>query len=127
MARMLMWLGALLSFCAVCSAQGANRTDVLGTWEGESICTVHPSACHDEHVIYTISDAGRDKLKMSADKVVNGERQNMGDLDCTYNGKTVSCPFARGLWAFDISGTKMTGTLKVTDGTLFRKVEAKKK
>ena len=124
--RLLMSFLALLAFCVVCGAQ-SGKADVIGTWEGESICTVHPSACHDEHVIYEISDAGRDKLKMSADKVVNGERQNMGDLECTYERKTLSCPFAKGVWAFDVSGTKMTGTLKLTDGTLFRKVDVKKK
>ncbi|MBZ5571349.1 MAG: hypothetical protein LAO09_05655 [Acidobacteriia bacterium] len=25
----------------------ADVRDVLGTWEGESICTVRPSPCHD--------------------------------------------------------------------------------
>ena len=117
----------LLGLCAVCMAQSSNVASVIGTWEGESICTVHPSACHDEHVIYEITKAAQDKLTMSADKVVNGERQNMGDLECTYDGRMLSCPVARGIWAFDVSGSKMSGTLKLTDGTLFRKVSVKKK
>ena len=121
-----MCLVALLTYCTLCAAQ-SRKADVIGTWEGESICTVRPSACHDEHVIYEIIEAGKDKLKMSADKVVNGERQSMGALDCSYDGKTLNCPFAKGVWAFDVNGTKMTGTLKLTDGTLFRKVDVKKK
>jgi hypothetical protein len=125
--RIWMWMAVLVSYCAMCVAQPGKDRDVIGTWEGESICTVRPSACHDEHVIYEITEAGKANLKMSADKVVNGERQNMGDLECSYNGKTLSCPFAKGVWAFDVSGTKMTGTLKLTDGTLFRKVDVKKK
>lgn len=125
--RTSIYVVALLSFSSALAAQAGKPADVLGTWEGESICTVRPSACHDEHVIYEITQAPDHKLKMSADKVVNGERQNMGDLDCSYDGKTLSCPFARGVWAFDVSGSKMKGTLKLTDGTLFRKVDVKKK
>ena len=117
---------AVVSFCAGLAAQG-DLSDVIGTWEGESICTVRPSACHDEHVIYEIKAGSEKKFTMSADKVVNGERQNMGDLDCSYDGKILSCPFAKGVWAFEISGTKMKGTLKLMDGTLFRKVEVGKK
>src|ERR1051326_301967 len=117
---------AVVSFCAGLAAQG-NPSDVTGTWEGESICTVRPSACHDEHVIYEIKAGSEKKFTMSADKVVNGERQNMGVLDCSYDGKTLSCPFAKGVWAFAVNGTKMTGTLKLTDGALFRKVDVTKR
>ena len=125
--RMSMWFVALLSFCSAAAAQTGKPADVVGTWEGQSICTVQPSACHDEHVIYEIAQAADHKLKMSADKVVNGERQNMGDLECTYDGKTLSCPIPRGTWVYEVSGTKMTGTLKLSDGTVFRKVTAARK
>lgn len=121
----LMSFVAVMASCAVCVAQSAF--DVLGTWEGESICTVRPSACYDERVIYRITQDEQKKISLSADKIVNGERQNMGALECTYDGKTLSCPFAKGVWAFDVSGSKMSGTLKLTDGMLFRKVDVKKK
>ena len=124
--RSLMHLVAALGCCAGVAAQG-SPADVLGTWEGESICTVRPSACHDEHVIYDVKQADKGRYSMSADKVVNGERQNMGDLECTYDGKTLSCPFAKGVWAFSVTGGKLKGTLKLTDGTLFRNVEASRK
>ena len=114
-----------IACCAVLVAQ-SDAAGAVGTWEGESICTVRPSACHDEHVIYEISRK-QQKLVMSADKVVNGERQNMGDLECTYADKTLTCPFPRGVWAFTVTGTKMSGTLKLPDGTLFRKVAVTKK
>ncbi len=87
---------------------------------------MRPSPCRDEHVIYEISRQ-KQKLVMSADKVVSGERQNMGDLECTQTDKTLTCPFARGVWVFTVSGTKMSGTLKLPDGTLFRKVDVHKK
>lgn len=119
------WLISVLSFSAV--AQTGNPTAVTGTWEGASVCTVRPSSCHDEHVIYDITQGANQKLKMSADKVVSGERQNMGDLECTYADKTLRCPFPRGVWSFTVSGMKMSGTLKLTDGTVFRKVEVSRK
>src|SRR6478736_3742105 len=58
----------------------------LGEWKGESLCTVKPSACHDEVVVYEITAPAKNKPDMlvwKADKIVNGERQNMGTLDCT--------------------------------------------
>lgn len=121
----LMSFATALGCCSVLLAQ-SDSSSVVGTWEGKSICTVRPSACHDEHVIYDIARKGQ-KLMMSADKVVNGERQNMGDLECTYADETLTCPLPRGVWAFIVSGTKMTGELKLTDGTVFRKVDAQKK
>jgi hypothetical protein len=125
--RMSMYALVLLSLWSVAFAQTGKPAEVLGTWEGESTCTVRPSACHDEHVIYEVTQGAGTKLKMSADKVVNGERQNMGDLECSYDGKTLSCPIPRAMWAFEVSGSKLTGTLKLSDGSLFRKVEAARK
>ena len=113
---------ALLSFCGVCGARSDAAADFLGTWEGESICTVRPSACHDEHVIYEITRDTAGKLSMSADKVVNGERQNMGTLTCTYARPTLRCEMPNGVWSFDAKDGKMTGTLTLTDGRLFRRV-----
>ena len=122
---LLMSFATVIAYCAVSVAQ-SESTGVVGTWEGESTCTVQPSACHDEHVIYDITRKEQ-KLVMSADKVVNGQRQNMGTLDCSMEGKTLRCPMPRGVWSFEANGTKMTGELKLADGTLFRKVEVEKK
>lgn len=123
----LMSFVAVMAFCPVGVAQTASSAGVLGTWEGESICTVRPSACHDEHVIYQITQDEQKKISVSADKVVNGERQNMGVLECTYDGKALTCPFPKGVWSFSVTGSKMNGGLKLADGTLFRKVDVEKK
>src|ERR1051326_8558828 len=85
--RLWLYLVVVLGFCVGVAAQ-ENPADVVGTWEGESICTVHPSACHDEHVIYDIKQTDNGRFSMSADKVVNGERQNMGDLECSFEGRS---------------------------------------
>jgi len=112
---------------------GANSSlvleDIAGNWTGESICMIKNSPCHDEHVIYHISQPDSNgKLQISADKVVNGQAENMGTLDCIFDKKasTVTCSMNNGLWEFSVSGKKMEGTLKLKDGTLFRRINVTK-
>ena len=59
-----------------------STTDIIGTWEGESKCTVSNSPFHDEHALYKIFADKNDPAKLSLDgyKVVNGEAQFMGTL-----------------------------------------------
>ena len=116
---------------AVCAlsvlAQAPN--DLTGNWEGESLCTVPNSPCHNEHVVYRIS---RDKTApgnytIGADKIVNGKPEFMGDLHCRYDLPKSSLKCLKpGIWDFTIAGDKMTGTLKLDDGTLYRKISVKK-
>ena len=109
----------------------AQNGSPVGKWKGESLCTVKPSSCHDETVVYEIT-APPDKkgaLIWKADKIVNGEPQNMGTLECTFASATqvVTCDIpSKGTWAFELKGDTMTGTLKLSDGTLFRKVNVKR-
>lgn len=111
----------------------AQKTNAiaLGKWKGESLCTVKPSACHDETVVYEITaPAGtKDKLVWKADKIVNGKQENMGTLDCTfaYDTHVMTCDMpGKGVWSLTVQGDVMTGTLKLSDGTLFRKVTVKR-
>lgn len=121
----------VLSACALApQAQTASDTP-LGHWTGESLCMVQPSACHDESVVYDISSSAQKKgvLVWKADKIVNGEQQNMGTLECTYASSThvVTCDMPdKGTWKLQVSGDEMKGTLTLTDGTLFRKVDVKR-
>jgi hypothetical protein len=103
----------------------------VGKWKGESICTVMPSACHDEVVVYEISAPAEKKgtLVWKADKIVNGRQENMGTLDCTYaaESRTLTCDMpGRGVWSLTVHGDAMTGTLKLSDGTLFRKITVRR-
>ena len=114
-------------FILSCSAAAAG---IGGIWEGESICTIKDSPCHDEHVIYKITDpdtAG--KVTIQADKVVNGKPEDMGTFECTFDAKTskIECPAQYGRWEFVVAGSKMTGTLKLPDGKLYRNISVKKK
>jgi hypothetical protein len=110
--------------CAALFALAQNsNAPVLGTWKGESLCTVKPSACHDETVVYEISEGRNGGVVWKADKIVNGQQENMGELDCTFAANVLTCDMpGKGVWSLEVRGDAMNGTLKLSDGTLFRKV-----
>jgi len=130
----------LLFPCVSATAQSKPpdpQSEIIGTWEGESKCTVSNSPCRDEHAIYEIAQekdaAAANSLKMDGYKVVNGERQFMGTLRCEYESakKLLSCT-SRGKnfddWRFTLSADTLQGTLTIDAGkTLFRKITVKKK
>jgi hypothetical protein len=128
---------AVILFCGILAAPVAAKgtpdgSDVLGVWEGESVCQVANSPCRDEHVIYEISRNGNGE-RIDAFKVVNGEKLFMGALRCQYHRdkKTLSCdggnPRMRGDWEFFVSGDTMQGTLVIgEEKTLYRKVTVKR-
>jgi hypothetical protein len=132
--------GILPFLCVSVAAQSKPPdppSEILGTWEGESKCTVPDSPCHDENVIYEISPekdkAAANSLKMDGYKVVNGERQFMGTLRCDYDStkKLLSCTF-RGKnfdeWRYTLSAGTLQGTLTTNAGkTLYRKITVQKK
>jgi hypothetical protein len=111
-----------------------DRNDLIGTWEGESKCTVSSSPCHDEHVIYEIVGDKRKKdiFKIDAYKLVNGQRELMGTVDCTLpaGSDTLSCTShsdKQDIWEFKIANGHMDGTLVIGAGKqLFRKVSVDK-
>lgn len=121
-------LSALLLSCSY--APSANAGDGLaGNWTGESICTVRPSPCKDEKVIFHVTEPdAAGSMKIRADKIVNGQPEDMGTLDCKFDPKTstVSCSMEQGLWEFEVKGKKMDGTLKLPNGTIFRRVSVVK-
>jgi len=120
--------GMILQLAA--SAQ-APKIPVLGTWKGSSLCTVRPSPCRDEVAFYTITESATTKgvIVWKADKIVDGQRVEMGVLECSYSAPehTLTCNMPnKGVWELHVSGNRMTGTLKLPDGTLYRKVNVKR-
>jgi len=112
---------------------------IAGTWEGESICVVRDSPCHDEHVVYEISrDTSAEKnssgasldWKMDAYKIVNGEKQPMGSLRCSFDEpkKNLCCLTKARMevdWEYFFVGDHLRGMLRVgSEKTLYRKVSA---
>ncbi len=116
-------------------AASAGIRDLLGRWEGESICQVPGSPCHDEHVVYQFTPLGRaaDSLRLDGFKVVRGEEQFMGTLRCSYDvaSRTLICTF-RGRdvdeWRYTLAGDSLSGTLRTDRGrTLYRIVRVKRR
>ena len=99
----------------------AQTSSLAGDWSGESICVGETGACHDEQVVYHISvDAGdATKVKIAADKIVNGKPERMGDIILKYDsgkhtliGDLVG-PRYRGVWEFTVKENMIWGTLSL--------------
>jgi hypothetical protein len=108
----------------ICVARGQTETGaakLVGDWTGESICVGEIGSCHDETVVYHISLDASDptKVKMRADKIVNGKPEWMGDIDLKYDAKNntltgdLTSPRYRGLWEFTVKEYIMWGTLSL--------------
>ena len=108
----------------------AEDSSLVGDWRGESICVVRESACHDEGSLYHVTRlAGKPGwFSMKLDKIVDGKPVTMGTTECRYDSakRALTCEFPRGVFRFSIQANKMTGTMNLTDGTLWRKIALSK-
>ena len=131
----------VLSLAAAAPAVEAQDSKViLGMWTGTSLCTNREATpgCKDEEVVYEFretSPPAAGKLTLSADKVIHGERQPMGDLDFVWDAKANvwACDIQKttryhGLWTFPPpKGGELTGTLVLLpEKTVVRKVAARR-
>ena len=106
---------------------GRDDSIYVGDWRGESTCVVRESACHDEDSLYHISKMsgppGHFSVKL--DKIVHGETITMGTMECAAQPAeyVISCPLKNAVMEFAVSaGSKMNGTMKLSDGTVWRKL-----
>ena len=127
-------LAALLVSVAAWSLAASDDSAVVGSWEGESKCTVSDSPCHDEHALYRIAPGKKDPSQLDVDayKIINGTPEFMGTLACQYHTdqSILSCSGnvrKKDDWEFRISGDTMTGTLTIGDEkTLYRRISLRK-
>ena len=128
---------SLLSMPALASGQPVASSTIIaqeekalvGDWSGESLCQAKSSPCQDEKVVYHIAqspDPG--KVKVSADKIVDGKVINMGVLDFTYDKKDriLVNETAGRVWKFTVKDNTMQGTLTLPDKTVYRRITLKK-
>src|SRR5262249_28249497 len=113
------------------SAADTNEAFLAGDWRGESICQIRDSACHDEDSLYHFTKvSGKPGVySLKADKIVNGQPETMGTLDCSYDAKAQALECAipqRAVLRFTWQGKEMQGTMTLTDKTLWRKLTLKK-
>ena len=103
------------------TTQSQTVSSLTGDWSGESICVGEVGACHDEQVVYHISIDAADvtKVKIAADKLVNGKPEWMGDINLKYDASKntltgdLEGPRYHGVWEFTVKGNKMWGTLSL--------------
>jgi len=108
-----------------CVGQQASSDHITvslaGDWTGESICGGNNPSCHDEHVVYHISVDPSDttKVKIAADKIVDGKPEWMGDILLKYDAAKqtltgdMQSPRYKGIWEFTVKGNIIEGTLSL--------------
>ncbi len=99
----------------------AQTPTLVGDWKGESICVGEVGACKDEQVVYhiTVDPSDATKVKIAADKLVNGKPEFMGDIHLKYDASKntlvgeLESPRYHGVWEFTVKGNMMWGTLSL--------------
>jgi hypothetical protein len=119
--RSLVVVLVLMAPCVAGEASAGPVDEIVGTWRGTSACVDRQAApaCTDEQVIYEIaaSPGQPNSVTVRADKVVDGKRVSMGDLEFTYDASSGSWtsefenPRTHALWRLSVTGTTLKGTL----------------
>ncbi len=118
-ARIAMVLVVVGSGPSASAAVDRNPSELVGTWRGTSTCAdrVAAPACNDETVIYDFSvGTTPGSVRWKADKVVNGARQPMGELDLVYDASArcwaadFQSPRVHTIWCLVVDGVHLTGT-----------------
>jgi hypothetical protein len=113
----------VLARSAVAQASGADTP--AGVWRGTSLCTVRPSPCNDENVVYRITRAKTgDSLSLDARKIVNGREEEMGVIACRVaaTGVQFICTMPNGVWHFTVRSDSLVGELRLLDNTKYRDI-----
>ena len=114
----------------------AQTRPLTGDWSGQSICGGGNPSCHDEYVVYHISVDALDatKVKIAADKIVDGKLEWMGDIWLKYDmAKQMlsgDLPNSRykAVWEFAVKGDIIEGTLTIfnPEKTVGRRIRVQK-
>ena len=114
----------------------SDITAIVGTWRGSSTCTdrVAAPACQDEVVVYDVRRADKaGVVTLAADKIVDGRRLPMGELDFAYDTKEgcwrteFQTPRVHAAWCLVVEDTRMAGTLRLLPGgETVRKVQLRR-
>jgi hypothetical protein len=127
-------IGLLLSMLFVIAE--SQTVSLAGDWTGDSICFGHNPSCHDEKVVYHISVDPSDstKVKIGADKIVDGKPEFMGDIFLKYDAAKqtltgdLESPRYRGVWEFTIKGNTIEGSLMILpEKTVGRRIRVTRK
>lgn len=116
-----------------------SASELVGTWRGTSTCTdrVAAPACNDEVVIYDFSVGAKPgSVLWKADKVVDGQRQPMGELDLAYDTgrqcwiadfQSPRSPDVHTIWCLVVDGAHLTGTGQLLPGKqMIRRIDVRR-
>jgi hypothetical protein len=133
------WIGValvLLSGAVRQKADPPSPAQLIGTWRGTSTCSDRAAApaCHDETVVYDFTPGTKPgTLRWAADKIVNGKREPMGEMEVAYDAGEAcwkaefSSPRVKTVWRLVVEGKRMTGTARLVPGNeTVRKLELRK-
>jgi hypothetical protein len=110
-------------------------SNLVGDWEGESLCGGGNPSCQDETVVYHITKPPDERggVSIDADKVVGGKPVPMGVIELKYDARTGALTGElknsryQGVWEFKVEGDTMEGTLTILPGrTVARRIKVKK-
>lgn len=132
----LLSLFSILAAGAVSAVGTSDLSHFLGTWHGTSTCVnreVAPS-CKDETVVYEVGRSDKPQaVVLKADKIVDGKRLPMGDLEFVYSEREgcwraeFTTSRVQGVWCLVVDGENMTGGLRVLpENAQVRKVALKR-
>ena len=125
MRRHHVFLILLVAATAQAGTRAQDPNELLGIWRGTSLCTDRQAApaCQDEAAVYEFKAGPRPGVvRWIADKMVNGERQNMGESELTYDAVEkcwkveITSPRFRSVWRLVVSGNHLTGTARLLPG-----------
>ncbi|HYX21724.1 MAG TPA: hypothetical protein VFA98_12840 [Thermoanaerobaculia bacterium] len=114
---------AALLICASAAtlASPAPIAEVLGDWRGTSTCVKSGEfpSCRDEVVVYEFRKPSSEdeRVALTAYKIVDGEKQLMGEFYLTWDAKQVAWTKDfqneryHGLFTYVVHGDEITGTL----------------
>ena len=133
-------LAAVLAFLAPLPVSFAQedvpRAAPNGVWRGTSTCTdlVAAAACRDEVVVYEFTAGAKPgAVHLKADKIVEGQRLPMGEMDLEYSTSDAcwraefTSPRLHSAWCFVVDGSHMTGTGTLLPGKQkIRKIDVRK-
>jgi hypothetical protein len=126
---------AIVLLASLQNAHVHDLTEIVGTWQGTSTCTdrVAAPACNDEVIVYEISATAGGVAHQKAFKIVNGQRDLMGELDFTYSAADqcwraeFSSPRLTSVWCLAVTGSTMRGSAWLMPGKkIVRAVTAQK-
>ena len=131
-----LWSLILVGSTLIVQSTAPTASQLLGTWRGTSTCTdrVAAPACNDEVIVYEFTNGAKPgTVHWAADKVVNGQREPMGEMELAYD-QTEKCwkaefssPRVKSVWRVSVDGNTMTGSATLLPGKeIIRKVDARK-